>query len=67
MLIQKPIANLSFQLNGGYAEYMRVPEEMIRSESILRVPDGITDEEACLAEPAACAAAQRRTRRGTRA
>jgi L-iditol 2-dehydrogenase len=55
MLIPQPIANLSFQIDGGYAEYMRVPESMIRSESVLRVPDGVTDEEACLVEPAACA------------
>jgi L-iditol 2-dehydrogenase len=55
MLIPRPIANLSFQINGGYAEYMRVPESMIRSESLLRVPDSVTDEEACLVEPASCA------------
>ena len=55
MLIPKPIANLSFQINGGYAQYMKVPETMIRSESILRVPDNVSNEEACLAEPTACA------------
>jgi threonine dehydrogenase-like Zn-dependent dehydrogenase len=55
MLIPKPIANLSFQIHGGYARYMRVPESMIRSESVLRVPEHVTDEEACLVEPAACA------------
>jgi threonine dehydrogenase-like Zn-dependent dehydrogenase len=55
MLVPKPIANLSFQINGGYSQYMLVPETMIRSESMLRVPDNITDEEACLVEPAACA------------
>ncbi len=55
MLIPKPIANLSFQINGGYAQYMKVPESMIRSESILRVPDNVSNEEACLAEPTACA------------
>jgi L-iditol 2-dehydrogenase len=55
MLIPRPIANLSFQFDGGYAQYMRVPETMIRSESVLRVPDGISDEEGCLVEPAACA------------
>jgi L-iditol 2-dehydrogenase len=55
MLIPKPIANLSFQINGGFSQYMLVPETMIRSESVLRVPDNVTDEEACLAEPAACA------------
>lgn len=55
MLIPKPIANLSFQINGGYSQYMKVPEEMIRSESVIRVPKNVTDEEACLIEPAACA------------
>jgi L-iditol 2-dehydrogenase len=55
MLIPRPIANLSFQIDGGYAQYMRVPETMIRSESVLRVPENVSDEEACLVEPAACA------------
>ena len=55
MLIREPIANLSFQMNGGYAQYMKVPESMIRSESVLRVPEQVTDEEACLVEPTACA------------
>ncbi|MCC7354384.1 MAG: alcohol dehydrogenase catalytic domain-containing protein [Anaerolineae bacterium] len=55
MLIPKPIANLSFQINGGYAEYMKVPETMIRSGSVLRVPDHVADEEAALVEPTACA------------
>ena len=55
MLIPRPIANLSFQIDAGYSEYMCIPETMIRSESVLRVADGVTDEEACLVEPAACA------------
>jgi len=54
MLVPRPIANLSFQINGGYAQYMIVPETMIRSGSVLRVTDGISDEEASLVEPAAC-------------
>jgi L-iditol 2-dehydrogenase len=55
MLVPEPIANLSFQINGGYSRYMRVPETLIRSESVLRVPDRVSDEAACLVEPAACA------------
>jgi len=55
MLVPRPIANLSFQINGGYAEYMVVPETLIRSGSVLRVADTISDEEACLVEPTACA------------
>lgn len=55
MLVPRPLANLSFQINGGYAQYMIVPESMIRSGSVLRVTEAISDEEACLVEPTACA------------
>ena len=54
MLVPRPIANLSFQINGGYAQYMVVPETMIRSGSVLRVTDAISDEAASLVEPTAC-------------
>ena len=55
MLIPNPLANLSSDINGGYSRYMRVPEVMIRSGSVLRVPANVADEEACLVEPTACA------------
>jgi len=55
MLIPRPITNLSSDIHGGYSRYMRVPESMIRSGSVLRVPDSVSDEEACLVEPTACA------------
>jgi L-iditol 2-dehydrogenase len=55
MLIPKPIANLSSDMHGGFSQYMRVPESMIRSGSVLRVPDSVSDEAACLVEPTACA------------
>jgi len=55
MLVPRPLANLSFQINGGYAQYMVVPESMIRSGSVLRVADTIANEAACLVEPTACA------------
>lgn len=55
MLIPDPIANLSFRIDGGYAQYMKVPPDLIRSESVLRVPANVSNEAACLVEPAACA------------
>jgi len=55
MLIRNPIQNLSFQIPAGYAQYMKVPASMIRSGSVLPVPDNVTDEEAALVEPVACA------------
>lgn len=55
MLIKNPIQNLSFQIPGAYAQYMKVSAEMIQSGAILPVPDNVTDEEAALVEPTACA------------
>jgi L-iditol 2-dehydrogenase len=55
MLLDDPITILSFYIDGGYAHYMRVPRELILSGSVLRVPEGVSDEEAALVEPAACA------------
>ena len=55
MLQSDPIQILSFQMNAGYSQYMKCTEEMIRSGSVLRVPDSVSVEEAALVEPAACA------------
>jgi len=55
MLERDPIENLSFKIPAGFSQYMKVPEKMIRSGSLLRVADGVTDEEAALVEPAGCA------------
>jgi L-iditol 2-dehydrogenase len=55
MLMEDPIQNLSFQIPGGYAQYMRVPAEMIRAGAILPIPDGVPDDEGALVEPTACA------------
>ena len=55
MLLDRPIAILSFYINGAYSQYMRIPQELILSGSVLRVPNSVSNEEAVLAEPAACA------------
>ena len=55
MLMKDPIQNLTFYIPGAYAQYMKAPAEMIQAGAVLRVPDEVTDEEAALAEPAACA------------
>ncbi|MEW6359124.1 MAG: alcohol dehydrogenase catalytic domain-containing protein [Planctomycetota bacterium] len=51
----KDITILSFRINAGYSQYMRAPKELIQSGSVLRVSDNVSDEEAALVEPAACA------------
>lgn len=55
MLMKDPIQNLSFYIPGAYAQYMKVPAEMIRAGAVLAVPRSVSDEEAALVEPAACA------------
>jgi len=41
-------------LNGAYAEYLVIPERIVR-KNLLRVPDAISFEVAALTEPLACA------------
>jgi L-iditol 2-dehydrogenase len=55
MLMKDPIQNLTFWIPGAYAQYMKVPAELIQTGSILPLPDNINDEEGVLVEPAACA------------
>jgi L-iditol 2-dehydrogenase len=55
MLMKEPIQNLTFWIPGAYAQYMKVPAEMIQSGSVLPLADEITDEEGALVEPAGCA------------
>lgn len=55
MLMRDPVENLTFNIPGGYAQYMKVPAPMIQGGAILPVPNNVCDEEAALVEPAACA------------
>ena len=40
--------------DGGFAEYITIPEHLIRIGGLVPVPDNLTDEEAALLEPLAC-------------
>ena len=53
-LLSQDHQNMAMELDGAYAEYLRLTPEMIQSGSLLRVPSGISDVEAALVEPAAC-------------
>jgi len=48
------ITDLAMNQGGGFAQYVRLRPEMIRSRSILRVPAGIDRTSAALIEPLAC-------------
>jgi len=40
--------------DGGFAQYVTIPEQLIRIGGLVPVPDNLTDEEAALLEPLAC-------------
>ncbi len=46
--------NMAMTLDGGFAQYLRLTPEMIRSGSLIRVSESISDVEAALVEPTAC-------------
>ncbi len=42
-------------LDGAFAQYVRIPEAAIRQGNVIPLPDGLSAEEAALAEPLSCA------------
>jgi L-iditol 2-dehydrogenase len=40
--------------DGGFAQYVTIPEQLIRIGGLVPVPDSLTDEEGALLEPLAC-------------
>lgn len=47
--------SMGYQFDGGFAEYMIVPEEVLRVDGLNQIPDGVGFAEASAAEPLACA------------
>jgi len=45
---------IAYQYDGGFAEYIRIPAEIIRNGNVLRLPDHVSFEEGALIEPLAC-------------
>ncbi len=41
-------------VNGGFAQIIGIPEQVLRIGGLVSVPDSVTDEEAALLEPLAC-------------
>jgi L-iditol 2-dehydrogenase len=46
--------SMGYQFPGGFAEYLIVPEEVLRVDGVTRIPDDVSFAEASLAEPLAC-------------
>lgn len=47
--------SVGYQYEGGFAEYMIVPREVLRVDGLNRIPEGVSFAEASAAEPFACA------------
>src|SRR5262249_17285348 len=45
---------IGYRYPGGFAEYLRMPDEAVRQGCVIPVPDGLSTEEAALAEPLSC-------------
>jgi len=48
------LQTIGFEYDGTFAEYLRIPERAFRMGNVLHLSPEISDEEATLAEPAAC-------------
>lgn len=51
---QTPHPSLGYKLNGGFAEYIAVPEHILRLGFVNRIPDNLSYEQASLSEIIAC-------------
>jgi L-iditol 2-dehydrogenase len=47
--------SIGYQYDGGFAEYLIVPEQVLRVDGLNLIPDGVGFDEASVAEPFACA------------
>ena len=47
--------SVGYQYDGGFAEYMIVPRQVLAVDGLNRIPDNIGFDEASVAEPVACA------------
>jgi len=45
---------IGYHYNGGFAEYMKVPEDAVFNGCVNKIPDDLSFEEAAIAEPLAC-------------
>lgn len=51
---------LGHGIDGGFAQYVRIPEEIVRLGGLVPLPAGLSDELAALAEPLSCCLAAAR-------
>lgn len=55
MAVCRNQTSVGYQYDGGFAEYVIVPREVLKVDGLNRIPDGLGFDEASVAEPFACA------------
>ena len=45
---------LGYDYNGGFAEYILIPKQLVRLGNVVKVPEKLSSEEAALTEPLGC-------------
>jgi L-iditol 2-dehydrogenase len=48
------LKEIGSSVDGGFAEFVRIPEKMLKIGGLVSVPNNLSDEEATLLEPLAC-------------
>jgi L-iditol 2-dehydrogenase len=48
------LTEIGSSFDGGFAEYVRIPERVVKIGGLVPVPDNLRDDEAALLEPLAC-------------
>ena len=51
---------LGHGIDGGFAEYVKIPRQIINAGGVLRIPDGLSYEKAVMSEPLSCGLAAQR-------
>jgi L-iditol 2-dehydrogenase len=54
MTVCKNLTSVGYQYDGGFAEFMVVPQSVLRVDGLNRIPDGLSYAEAAVTEPLAC-------------
>ncbi|MEM2112375.1 MAG: alcohol dehydrogenase catalytic domain-containing protein [Candidatus Bathyarchaeia archaeon] len=45
---------IGYQYNGGFAQFLLVPREAVRQGCVLKIPEHVSFDEACIVEPLSC-------------
>jgi L-iditol 2-dehydrogenase len=48
------LIEIGSSINGGFGEFVKIPEQLVKIGGLVPVPDNLSDEEAALLEPLAC-------------